>query len=445
MPSVRFFGRDDSGSRRPPESETQGMRSIRSILMAGMATGCLIGSANAQDDDLIPAPPPGLKAPSVVQDLMPRQPPKRDDVQRVQALMPARKPTRITSGALPVMTEEMAASVAKLPEPLMAPEATPSLWRMPWDSTIEWDQGNADASRRGSTAFIEWIYWVTEDSPSTGNLYDENQSFQNGGTFRDIFNTGRINTNYEMGFRAGVRRQMSDILSGELLGFWLHPYEFPGGYLTPNAADQLTFLPSGERLEEVVFLFRQQTHGIEANGRWLLWNQSRFALDGIAGLRYLQHSEFFGQRYTDIAGVTNDERFRVQNDLFGPQLGFDARYCIAPYTMVRMGLKTILATNMADFSVRGDIPDGLLARQSNIGFHQDSRFSAGLEWQLGMVFRVTPNFSVHGTYDFLWFENVGRVMNNVDLLELNNRDPLLARRYTDMWLQGLSVRFEYHY
>ncbi len=102
-------------------------------------------------------------------------------------------------------------------------------------------------------------------------------------------------------------------------------------------------------------------------------------------------------------------------------------------------------------------PGGLLAQQSNRGVFTSNAFSVVPEFNINLGFNVTPSIRVWAGYTFMYWNNVMRAGEQIDLNVDPNQlptragpgafgtQPTFPGRVTDVWLQGLSLGAQIRY
>lgn len=236
-------------------------------------------------------------------------------------------------------------------------------------------------------------------------------------------------------------------------------------------------------------------YGANVDWRRKLYCGCRFNLDGMVGFRYLNYDENLNivERSTVIAnnvvapnlnnapiplGLTNiiTDRFRVDNDFYGGMMGLSSTYHVGRFSL-DMGAKVSLGTTHERLTIAGDqviiypngqrfpFTGGLLTRPSNIGTFSQDKFTVVPEVNFGVGYQLTPHFKFNVGYNFLYWNNVLRVGDQIDrTVNINgipyfpqtgragNTDPvtnqaipqgpnrpLAILRETDFWAQGIST------
>jgi hypothetical protein len=228
--------------------------------------------------------------------------------------------------------------------------------------------------------------------------------------------------------------------------------------------------------------------GLLGAGAWLRQNLcsnpcgcNPYRLDALIGYRYL--------RLTDNLSITEDlvstnpnnpnfvplgttltvnDRFATENNFQGLDLGlagevYHGRWVLGGFARVALGV------NIEEVDINGSTriavpgaaavtsPGGLLALQSNIGSHSRDRFAVVPEIGVKLGYQLTPHLRLQAGYSFLYWSEVVRPGNQIDLRVNPNLLPPVAGpvtgplqpaaniQGTPFWAQGFSfglqVRF----
>jgi hypothetical protein len=218
--------------------------------------------------------------------------------------------------------------------------------------------------------------------------------------------------------------------------------------------------------------------GAEANAVCQLYCCQPYRLEGLVGFRYQDLSEELGIRNVGEiprgvvvfggheTGVV--DQFNTRNAFFGGQVGARAEYW---WHHLVVNLRTDLAlggTNEtihvggATLKVSGrkqEAAGGLLALPTNSGRFHDSEFSVIPDVALQIGYQLHHNVRVFVGYDFLYWSDVARPGDQLDLGVNPGRVPALRMRgpltgperpafspqQTDFWAQGLEAGVEVRY
>jgi len=204
---------------------------------------------------------------------------------------------------------------------------------------------------------------------------------------------------------------------------------------------------------------------------------SAFRLDAVAGFRYLHLEE--GLAISENLTSTNpgsavalgtrilvNDGFGTRNDFYGGDLGLDAQFCLGRWSVDLLG-KLALGTTQEAVNITGStaviIPTGsasvqqggLLALGSNIGHHEDSHFSVVPELAATVGYQVTERIRLTAGYNFLYWSNVVRPGNQLDLavnqtllppaMPAGTLRPAFDFNRTGVWAQGIHVGLEFRF
>ncbi len=195
--------------------------------------------------------------------------------------------------------------------------------------------------------------------------------------------------------------------------------------------------------------------------------------EAMFGYRYLQLDESVSVRENlrgidPVSTFNIQDRFETQNQFNGFDLGWKYRrtrgYWSTDATLrmavgvtnqsVRINGSTT-STDSTGTQVSG--PGGLLAQNTNIGNYEQDEFSVIPELNLNLGYQLTDHFRATVGYTFLYWSNVVRPGDQIDL-DLNpallppQQDPLTGANRpgfkfdtTDYWAQGISIGGEYRW
>lgn len=232
--------------------------------------------------------------------------------------------------------------------------------------------------------------------------------------------------------------------------------------------------------------------GAELNARRRGWNGwcGRVRIDGLVGFRYVNFEEDLNinETVTVAPGVTDPQgnplggvvsslgdRFEVNNDFYGGQLGAliewrRGRFSFQVNPKVALGsthqelrisgAQTITAPATNDVVLPGGailpagqtatLNGGFLARPSNIGTFERDKFAVVPEIGVNVGYQFTPNVQFFVGYTFLYWSNVLRAGDQVDVVVNPNGTPLgpvgpgdpsrptVLFKDTDIWAQGVN-------
>jgi len=161
-----------------------------------------------------------------------------------------------------------------------------------------------------------------------------------------------------------------------------------------------------------------------------------------------------------------NDRFDVQNNFFGGQLGARAevrweRLSLNLLAKVALGdsSETVSIHGSTQIDTQPEIGAGLLALSSNSGRFQHNAFAVVPEVNVSIGFQVTEHFRAFAGYSFLYWSQVARPGDQVDL-GLNENlvptsktfgaaggppRPAFALHSTDFWAHGINLGLEFRY
>lgn len=310
---------------------------------------------------------------------------------------------------------------------------------------------------RPSSFRVDFIYWEARDPRENGPVLstdstDPSSPLANGGRG---FSTGEPNTDPEGGIRLFYSRPWNDLISLELGGFWTQTFDYGitlrgGQRLDQNGQvvfdDVFLLAPNDVSLDVAILKYELRSYGIEANTRTLLYENDRLHVDGIVGLRYTEYYERFGIEFTPTNRFPVTESVETENSYFGPQIGAEAKYYLFDYVTLRGLFKLGMTANFQDVNYGGPaIGSGLFTGRDNIGTHPTTDYATVIDASVGLVFHLTPNLQVYGSYDFLFLDTAYRAMDQLDLFRVTRADVQRPRVTSDVMLNGFSCGIELTY
>lgn len=195
-------------------------------------------------------------------------------------------------------------------------------------------------------------------------------------------------------------------------------------------------------------------------------------IDFIAGYRWseLEEQLVFTENLTDLASTATvgvREQFDVDNDFHGVDVGFlydwqTTRWGFELLSKIALGNTrqrvAISGTNTVGAGGVGvTTPGGLLAQTSNIGVYERDRFSVLPELSARVVYRVTPQLSLNAGYSLIYWANVVRPGDQIDI-SVDGRlasgalttagafsHPRVDVEESALWAHGLNFGAEYQY
>jgi hypothetical protein len=232
--------------------------------------------------------------------------------------------------------------------------------------------------------------------------------------------------------------------------FRVHGDQVPGGILarpyinarTGLGAAALVSFPSaftgGITVESTSELW-----GLEVNVVRNLFRWDAISMDFLVGARYLRLEEsltvndlffvlpagvafFNGRPLPDGNAVLRTDFFETRNQFYGGQIGTRLEYRFGSFYFLGK-LKVALGTNNQEVEVDGrtslfandtlaDVtPGGLLALSTNIGSTNRDAFAAVPEASVTLGWHVTPRIRVYAGYTFIYWSDVLRPGEQLDL------------------------------
>ncbi len=163
--------------------------------------------------------------------------------------------------------------------------------------------------------------------------------------------------------------------------------------------------------------------------------------------------------------ISTADSFHTQNDFNGGELGFSTQWRRGRWSLESL-LKTGIGATHTQVIIKGStkvfvdgtptsISDGgLLALPSNIGTHDASQFSMMPEIGFTLACDVTPHLKASVGYTLLYWSNVGRPGDQIDLNVDTNQlpppiatgeKPAFALHTSDFWAQGVNLGLDYRF
>lgn len=294
-----------------------------------------------------------------------------------------------------------------------------------------------------------FLIWQFTDPRENGTIFRSttNSLGGGGGTFVQEFRTGQARTDVEGGLRLTYGAKINDLTAVEISGHWLHPSRYPLGFnagvFTSNGVTTTTtaqIVPTNEGITSALLLYQIQNHGVELNSRTLLLNNGMLKLEGLLGLRYIEHDELYSHFIITTADVPISESFVTENTFFGPQLGVNSELRILDAVTLKNQLKTMIAANMHDIKIAGTSP-GRFISPLNLGERAYTSTTSVFDLSSGIAVDLTPNIQFYVGLDFIWFGDVARAMDQLDFLNVNN-NARLRPSHDIMWLWGMSSHLQ---
>lgn len=300
---------------------------------------------------------------------------------------------------------------------------------------------------------LEYLYWKTSNPAPSGKVF---QSFTGSGLTRTLSGTINLNdvhTDYEMGLRALIGRNLTQNFGIELGGLWVYPgtdlkamFSQPVGTSQTGGATQAVtvFLtPTGQELGQASMSFRNRYWGTELNGRWHLINNRHWTFDGLVGARYFDYAErlAFGYNVTNPSTQPGArvERFETNNHMIGGQLGSDIQMALLEYVSLQSINRVAILGNAQDVTVKSRPLPGMgeFTSFSNLGAHNTGAGTVLLETTPSVVVHLTPDITFQAGYTIIWLNNIMRSAEQLDLNQVG-KSPLISFKNDDLFITGFT-------
>jgi hypothetical protein len=209
--------------------------------------------------------------------------------------------------------------------------------------------------------------------------------------------------------------------------------------------------------------------GAELDGRFNIYCGGSWRFDALAGYRFVYFEDRLGVdtvsgRPGSTTTTSVSDRFEADNYFHGGQIGLSGtlrggRFSLETFGKVALGVshKVVTINGQTSTSVAGgpptDTPGGLLAQASNIGHYGIDDFAVVPEAGLNFGVRVTEKVTAVAGYSFLYWNNVARAGDQVDLVLVppgapgsgTTGHPAFPNKTTELWVQALSLGLEVRY
>lgn len=381
------------------------------------------------------------------------------------------------------------------PRPVPEPEPPPAPV-MEEASTMTEDEAESKASRR-LWLRAEYLLWWIKDSNvpallTTGSATDLRPGALDSANTSVLFGGGGEDNKNRSGgrFFAGYWLNDENTLGVEVGYFLLGPRAvgtFEGSPGNPIRARPFFNVNSGTQDSSLVaypglvsgsvrIQMPSFLQGAELNVPSAIVQADRLRLDAFLGFRYLNLGEGLHIDEADQVspaspqlageGVLVSDRFDTQNNFFGGQLGARADFRWKRCSLNLLA-KIALGESYETVTIRGStqigsqpaISDGFLALSSNSGRYQHSAFAVVPEVNASIAFQITENLRAFAGYSFLYWSQVARPGDQVDL-GLNENlvptsmtfgaggglaRPAFALHTTDFWAHGINLGLEFRF
>jgi hypothetical protein len=211
--------------------------------------------------------------------------------------------------------------------------------------------------------------------------------------------------------------------------------------------------------------------GTEANLRSNICCGPNYFIDGIAGFRNvnlyerLRIDETLNALASGGSFVINDT-FQTHNNFYGGQLGLVGEARWGRWSVNMFG-KVALGVTQQVVNINGStlitppggtataFPGGLLTQPSNIGHFSRDVFGVVPEAGVNLGYQLTPHLRTFIGYNFLYWNNVVRPGQQIDLVVNTNQippaigggpaRPAFSFQHSDFWAQGITFGLEFRY
>jgi hypothetical protein len=246
----------------------------------------------------------------------------------------------------------------------------------------------------------------------------------------------------------------------------------------PTTPPPLTFSQTGSSRIEAVDRF----WGADISLRKELCRRSRFQLDLLGGLRYLDLEEELNITNNTLfsaapiifsdADVTFFDSFNAHNQFIGAHIGASAEFNYGRF-FVNLWGKAAVGNNRQTVDIEGstvtrappptllgnqNLVGGIFAQPTNIGQHRRDQLAFVPEAGLNLGYQCSDRLRLFGGYSILYINNVVRPGDHIDTTTtspliaqfvgttptVSNR-PAFAFRESEFWTQGLNFGVEFRY
>jgi hypothetical protein len=221
-----------------------------------------------------------------------------------------------------------------------------------------------------------------------------------------------------------------------------------------------------------------QMYGFDANLVRNLRCCCDYRLDFLVGYRYLNlQDEVRINEDLNVLSANNpaiplgttfnlQDKFNSTNEFNGGQVGLAGEYRSGRWYLGGRNL-IALGNNHSDVTISGFTKattpggtpilnaGGLLTQPTNIGTYSNDRFAVAYEAQTILGYQVTDGIRAFVSYSFLYWTNVARAGDQIDLVVNSSQippgtlngaaRPIFIRNDTNFWAQGISFGLELRY
>lgn len=367
------------------------------------------------------------------------------------------------SGLAATCAEEPAGGAYSTPTDPMPTDTAPTITASPADTDMAAESTESvlfttldDRPWTPNYVVADFIYWSASPPNDRGQVFHTTSSNPSSPLFNNGFRLNDPNPDPESGFRLFLGRRLDDMRSLELGGFWTHPFTYPENLASGSSQDgtvNLVFLTAngGERLRIGNAFFQLESHGIEGNQRVRLFEDDRWQVDWLAGMRWLGYNERLELSMQTLATGAEPfrELFRTDNSFVGPQIGSEASWWFHRYIALTGHAKTAFTANFQEMAIRGPAPGtGRFTGVNNIGFRARTEYATVIDFGIGLSFAITPHLKVNAGYDAIWFSTVLRSGDQTglgDISAANGDVPRSPMRNDTVLLDGFTAGLELNY
>ena len=180
---------------------------------------------------------------------------------------------------------------------------------------------------------------------------------------------------------------------------------------------------------------RSQLHSLEVNRKWYGWD----VLAVGVGLRYLNVEEDFLFRSVDGGGNSGSLGIETNNNAGGPQLLLEMKIPIGNWTSTTR-IKGGLMANIADSNTALINAGAVEIANSD----DDLQFASLIEFGYFVKYRLTPNVSLQGGYEFWWLYGLAVAPDQLQA-RMTPRSGLNIDTNGDTWYHGGTFGVEVVY
>lgn len=200
------------------------------------------------------------------------------------------------------------------------------------------------------------------------------------------------------------------------------------------------------------------TAGADVNWRhnWLRDCNNR--IDLLLGYRYAHLGDsvdvWSATTVAPGASLLTHDSVRTRNNFHGPQVGFDGKFMMNARFTLGLTAKLAMGATVADANsdgvstatgIVGPVGPGLLVQPTNTVADRTSYFAVIPEAGLRVGYQVIDGLNVGFGYSFLYWSQVRRAGDQLDLTANGAGRPIFPSRTGDYWVQGWTAGLEWKY